>query len=50
MLPRLIESIAATREKGGRVVDLFELARPTAAVTAERKEYDQLREDLFRGI
>jgi hypothetical protein len=50
LLPTLIGGIAKTPEKGGRLVDLFELAKPTAAVIADRDEYDVLRRKLFEPL
>ena len=50
LLPSLIANIATTDERRRRLVDLFEVARPTAAVTAERREYDLLRKALFGAL
>ncbi|KPF55363.1 hypothetical protein IP65_04335 [Novosphingobium sp. AAP1] len=50
LLPTLIKGIAATPERAERLIDLFEIARPTAAVTADRAEYDELREKLFEPL
>ena len=50
LLPSLIHYISATEEKRQRLVDLFEIARPTAAVRAERLEYDELRNRLFVAL
>ena len=50
LLPSLIKSIGSTEEKRQRLVDLFEIARPTAAVRAERREYDRLRDTLFGAL
>ena len=49
-LPTLISAIEATAEKGRRVVDLFDVARPTAAVEAERSNYEAARSNLFRTL
>lgn len=50
LLPTLIAGIAATPEKAERLVDLFDIAKPTAAVSADREEYDRLRADLFEPL
>lgn len=50
LLPTLINGIAATPEKRERLVDLFDIAKPTAAVTVDRLEYDLLRERLFEPL
>lgn len=50
LLPTLIGGLADTPERGGRLVDLFEIAKPTAAVIGDKKEYDELREKLFKGL
>lgn len=50
LLPTLIAGIADTPEKAERLVDLFELAKPTAAVVADRVEYDALRRKLFEPL
>lgn len=50
LLPTLINGIASTPEKASRLVDLFDIARPTAAVTIDRKEYDELRAKLFEPL
>lgn len=50
LLPTLIGGIARTPEKGERLIDLFEVAKPTAAVVADREEYDALREKLFAPL
>ena len=50
LLPALIEGIQATAEKGRRLIDLFEIAQPTAALQAERAEYDGLRSKIFGSL
>lgn len=50
LLPTLISAIAQTPEKGLRLIDLFEIAKPTAAVIADRDEYDALRRKLFEQL
>ena len=50
LLPTLVDAIARTPEKGARLVDLFELAKPTAAVVADRAEYNALRRKLFEPL
>ena len=50
LLPTLIAGIANTSEKSERLVDLFDVARPTAAVIADRPEYDALRRKLFEPL
>lgn len=50
LLPTLVDGIASTTEKADRLIDLFKIAKPTAAVTADRAEYDQLREKLFEPL
>ena len=50
LLPTLIGGLARTPEKGKRLVDLFDLAKPTAAVIADRDEYDVLRRKLFEPL
>lgn len=50
LLPTLIAGIAATAERRSRLVDLFEVARPTAAVEAERTAYDALRRTVFGPV
>lgn len=47
LLPTLVAGIAATKEKGKRLVDLFELAKPTAAVIADQEAYTELRQRLL---
>lgn len=50
LLPTLVAGLARTEEKHARVVDLFDLAKPTAAVSADRPEYDELRARLFEPL
>lgn len=50
LLPTLIEGIASTPEKGQRLVDLFEVARPTAALETERPAYDNLRSSVLHSL
>lgn len=50
LLPTLIGGIAKTPEKGERLIDLFEVAKPTAAVVADWAEYDALRQKLFEPL
>jgi energy-coupling factor transporter ATP-binding protein EcfA2 len=50
LLPALVAGIASTPEKAERVVDLFEIAKPTAAVEADREEYDRLRASVFKVL
>ena len=50
LLPTLVRAIARSRNKKDRLVDLFELARPTAAVVADRAEYDELRRKMFGSL
>ncbi len=50
LLPTLIEGLAGTRERGQRLIDLFEIARPTAAIEAERDNYDRLRSSILRSL
>lgn len=50
LLPTLIAALAATPERHDRIVDLFDVARPTAAVTADKAEYDELRARLFEPL
>ena len=47
LLPTLVQAIARSRNKKDRLVDLFKLARPTAAVAADRAEYDEFRRKLL---
>lgn len=47
LLPTLVAGIAETPEKGERLVDLFDLAKPTAAVIADREAYSELRQRLL---
>ena len=47
LLPTLISAIEATAERRRRVIDLFDIARPTAAVEAERSNYEAVRSNLF---
>ena len=50
LLPTLVAGLAETEEKRSRVVDLFDLAKPTAAVSADWLEYDELRAKLFEPL
>jgi hypothetical protein len=50
LLPTLIRGIAQTPEKAQRLIDLFVIAKPTAAVVADRAEYDALRRRLFEPL
>ncbi|HXA40288.1 MAG TPA: AAA family ATPase [Phenylobacterium sp.] len=50
LLPTLVGGLAATPEKADRLVDLFEVAKPTRAVSDDRDEYDRLRERLFEPL
>ena len=50
LLPTLIAGMAATEEKGRRLIDLFEIAKPTATVVAEREEYAKLRRRMFGSL
>ncbi|MFM9975980.1 MAG: hypothetical protein ACKVON_15570, partial [Beijerinckiaceae bacterium] len=50
LLPTLIAGIATTPEKRQRLIDLFEIAKPTAAVTADRAEYNVLRAKLLEPL
>ena len=50
LLPTLIDSLAATPEKADRLVDLFEVAHPTAAVSSNQNDYDALRHKLFAPL
>ena len=47
LLPTLVSGIAATPEKRRRLIDLFDVARPTAAVEAERASYEAVRDRLY---
>ena len=50
LLPTLIEGISVTAEKRARLVDLIEVAHPTAAVTSNQVEYNDLRDRLFKPL
>jgi hypothetical protein len=50
LLPTLIAGIAATPEKRDRLVDLFDIAKPTAAVIADRDDYIALRRKLYEPL
>ena len=50
LLPTLIDGLSSTAEKAGRLVDLFEVAHPTAAVSSNQDEYDALRQRLFAPL
>lgn len=50
LLPTLVAGLAETPERGERLVDLFEVAKPTAAVIGDKPEYDELRSRLFRAL
>ena len=50
LLSTLIEAIKATPEKRRRLVDLFDVARPTAAVVAEGANYGAVRDRLFGSL
>ena len=50
LLPTLIKGISVTPEKRARLVDLIEVAHPTAAVTLNQVEYNALRHRLFKPL
>ena len=50
LLPTLINCLAATPEKRQRLIDLFDVAHPTAAVTSNQADYDELRGKLFEPL
>ncbi|MDE0175198.1 MAG: AAA family ATPase [Caldilineaceae bacterium] len=50
LLPTLIDGLSVTPEKADRLVDLFEVAHPTAAVSSNQDEYDALRHKLFAPL
>lgn len=50
LLPTLVAGLADTAERGERLVDLFEIAKPTAAVIGDKAEYDELRDRLFKAL
>ena len=50
LLPTLVKGIADTSEASERIVDLFDIAQPTAAVVADRADYDELRRKLFEPL
>ena len=50
LLPTLIQGIAATPEKRTRLVDLLDLAHPTAAVALNQADYNELRNRLFEPL
>lgn len=50
LLPTLVAGLAETPEGRSRLVDLFEIAKPTAAVIGDKKEYDELRARLFKAL
>jgi len=47
LLPGLLKSARTAADKRSRVVDLFSVAIPTAAVTKLRSEYEGLLAKLF---
>ena len=47
LLPKLIDHAAPSADREGRIVDLLNVAVPTAAVRELRKEYDELRDALI---
>lgn len=47
LIPSLVEKVTPAAERLSRVVDLFAIAAPTAAVRILRGEYDKIREDLL---
>ena len=50
LLPTLIKGVASTSERRKRLVDLFDVAHSTAAVSADRSDYDALRRQLFQPL
>ena len=50
LVPTLIDGIARTAERGERVIDLFDLAQPTAALKVERAAYDELRSSILAPL
>jgi len=47
LIPTLIENATTATDRSSRVVDLFAVAAPTAAVRQHREEYEQVRRDLL---
>ena len=50
LLPTLINGVSSTSERRDRLVDLFDVAQPTAAVSANKDDYDALRNSLFQQL
>jgi predicted nucleic acid-binding Zn-ribbon protein len=47
LIPSLVEKVTPATERMSRIVDLFTIAAPTAAVRELRDEYDRIREKLL---
>jgi hypothetical protein len=50
LIPSLVEKATTREDRASRVVDLFSIAAPTAAVRQLRGEYDKIRADLLGNV
>lgn len=49
LIPTLIAAVQETPDREDRIVDLFEIARPTAAIERDRQAYDEIRHRMLGG-
>ncbi|MGE3885474.1 MAG: AAA family ATPase [Vicinamibacterales bacterium] len=49
LIPALLAKAAPKADRGERIVDLFAIATPTAAIRQLKDEYDRVRQALFDG-
>lgn len=49
LIPSLVQAATTGGEGADRIVDLFDIARPTAAIIEAREEYEEVRRRLLGG-
>ncbi len=50
LIPSLLEQCSTPKTHADRLIDLFDIAEPTAAVRENRDEYTQVKIELFAHL